>query len=306
MWYSIMGINIRYERYAMKEEEYMLNGRRVLSLVGETYIVSYTKEGTFIVLAKNDFSNESSCKRFKNNLATADKINSYLQIMKFESTNNTELISAYIKKANDIMMGIAPINSLTVGKVLSLNKNEIGFLDLGNDCIVLYSDGLVELQGNKQIVLGSIAELLNNVNETCKSVFSILADRMVISMSALEKGFNGLGELYRNYLSNVEKEKEKEAEYVRAKSIIEDTNAINKPRELALCIIAVRATQHLCNGRTWIKKYLVAKDLYLGVYERIYNEWIQSKKPFSFQFIDNELNEKYLKPIADNNLTGVV
>lgn len=293
----------------MREKEFTLDGFRTLSLEGKKYTISYTVDDDFIVLEDEVFDGIHGFKVFPNEAEVAKSINAYLLAIGLEDKDRLSSIDNYICKANKIMKGLDAIDNSTLAKVLKSDRSEVGYFDLGSGKIVIYSDGEVELHSKQIINLGNINDILHYSSKLAKDILRSNYGVVVgINLNSIVEGFNELNEIYTEYLTtkttcNVE---EQDATNVNAKEITEELPSINKSRELALCLIATRATQHLCNGRKWINEYLVAKDLYLNIYEKIYEDWIISKEPFSFQFIDNKLNANYFKPKESRVTASVV
>lgn len=285
----------------MKEEVFILDGFRTLGLVSNTCIISYTTNDDFVVIEKEIFNGIKGFKMFTNEIDVDKKIDSYLLAMGLESRSNIDAIAGYVNKAMQIMNGFEAIDKESVAKVIKSNKSELGYFDLGNGKIILYSDGNVELHSKNIISLGNIKDIIKYSvrlgRDIIKGNYGTVAG---VNVEIIKIGLNKLNEIYDEFINN---KGNGNSNSVNAKGIEENKSDINKSRELALCIIATRATQHLCNGRKWDKKYLVAKDLYLNVYEKIYEKWIKSGEQFSFQFIDKVLNDEFFKPMENVKLT---
>lgn len=272
----------------MVEKELEIDGCRSLGLIGDECLVTYSEQGEFMVAEKNLFSGSNkSFKVFKCTEDLANRMNTYILSMGYETNDMTKELARFIDKSNKILKEHFPINSSTVAKVKPLDIKILGSFDLGIGKLICYSDGNVELKHEGITSLGSIIELEKASLELGRNLIregNVVSNNM--GVSDIVKGVKGLNKLYLEAI-------DKDAETLKPKELSD--NATNKSRELALCLIVTKVVKTLASGRSLAKRYRTAKDIYDELYINLYNTWIDSGEQFSMEFFEKELDKNFLK-----------
>lgn len=277
----------------MVEKEIEIDGFRSLGLIGNECLVTYNSRREFIVTETGIFNtNNKLYKVFRNTEGLVEELTNYIYTMGFENTNITEEVKNFVAKAKNILDKQFPINPQTVKRVLPVEIKVVGSFDLGIGKILCYADGELELRYNGITTLGNINELAECSTELGRNLIN--EDCGVSNKLTVVDIVEGIKELHSIYIDSLNKPQElkpKEASTVNP----------NKSRELVLCVIVTRVIKVLSSGRNLLKSYQTVKELYDGLYVDIYNHWIDSHEPFSMEYVDRLLNERYLSPVVTQN-----
>ena len=272
----------------MVEKELEIDGCRSLGLIGDDCLVTYSEQGEFRVAEKNLFSGSNKpFKIFKCTEDLANRMNTYILSMGYETNDITKELVGFIDKAHKILKEHFPINSNTVAKVKTLDIRILGSFDLGIGKLICYSDGNVELKHEGITSLGSIIELEKGSLELARNL--IREDNVVSNNIGVSDIVKGIKELNKLYIETIDED----SEALKPKELGDNTT--NKSRELALCLIVTKVVKTLASGRSLAKKYRTAKDIYDELYISLYDTWIESGEQFSMEFFEKELDKKFLK-----------